>query len=395
MVILLKRYLKNESGLTLIELLATIVIGSIVLILATSVMVSATKQNKIVYEHNSLRQEANLIITKLRQIHQEEMETYTLCFKEDSRLYINGNLLGNENYSFTTLEIESGSEKLSSLSTDCLENIKVTEPLLIDFTLTNSSGQELDLNTAIQRIEPLPPTLNSNDDNISDPPNNIIIEEFPLIEGENENYTNANLNNCNKLTKDTNKNIVIASHFDFKNGNCKDNITFDKSLKFDTNQNTPITLPNDMNLIVKSNLFSNDILILESSNNLRASANIKVTNDAKFNKNITLKNSSHIFIGGNLESQSSFLMETETDLYVEKNAKFNKLTIDEDAEVYIGENLYIDSSFEVDGNVYVAGDAVFDTNVQVVNFENICVEGQVEIKNPAYKHLATSLSCNN
>ncbi|MBD8068858.1 type II secretion system protein J [Bacillus sp. PS06] len=66
----IKKYLSQQAGITLIELLATIAISSMVLGLGYSVLTTTLKYNDKTQSHINLRQEANLIITQMRQQHQ-------------------------------------------------------------------------------------------------------------------------------------------------------------------------------------------------------------------------------------------------------------------------------------------------------------------------------------
>lgn len=60
----LNKYIKNQNGLTLIELLATIVILAIVSTLIFSILVKTLETNQNIQQETMLRDEADLIISK-------------------------------------------------------------------------------------------------------------------------------------------------------------------------------------------------------------------------------------------------------------------------------------------------------------------------------------------
>jgi prepilin-type N-terminal cleavage/methylation domain-containing protein len=77
----------NENGLTLIEVLATIAIFSIIMGLITNVVINSFNYHDKSYDNLKLGQEANLIITKLRTIHQQN-KGYRLKYDTTGNLFI-------------------------------------------------------------------------------------------------------------------------------------------------------------------------------------------------------------------------------------------------------------------------------------------------------------------
>lgn len=68
---------KNEHGLTLVEVLATMVIFSLVAILVWNVFFQSTDYSKKAISKNQIQQEANIIISNLNAIHKRSTE-YTV-----------------------------------------------------------------------------------------------------------------------------------------------------------------------------------------------------------------------------------------------------------------------------------------------------------------------------
>lgn len=75
--------IKNERGLTLVEVLATMIIFSIVAILAWSIFFQGTDYSKKAVSKNQIQQEANVIISSLNSIHKQSTE-YSVTFNSCS-----------------------------------------------------------------------------------------------------------------------------------------------------------------------------------------------------------------------------------------------------------------------------------------------------------------------
>jgi prepilin-type N-terminal cleavage/methylation domain-containing protein len=83
----MSQYRNNENGITLIEVLAAIAIFSIIMGLLTNVVINSFNYHEKNYDNLKLGQEANLIITKLRNIHQTN-KFYTLKYETTGELKI-------------------------------------------------------------------------------------------------------------------------------------------------------------------------------------------------------------------------------------------------------------------------------------------------------------------
>lgn len=93
---MLKRYIFRQNGLTLIEVLATITISSMILGLLTTVLISTYKQNDITKSHIDLRKEANIVITQIRQNHQNGEAACYNSLILNNNIKSDGILIGNE-----------------------------------------------------------------------------------------------------------------------------------------------------------------------------------------------------------------------------------------------------------------------------------------------------------
>ncbi|WP_432355788.1 prepilin-type N-terminal cleavage/methylation domain-containing protein [Sporosarcina sp. A2] len=77
-----RRIQPNEAGMTLVELLAVLVLISLVTGIIWTTMSISMKHNKVETSKLQLQQEANLIITKLQNIHREN-DCYLLTVDDD------------------------------------------------------------------------------------------------------------------------------------------------------------------------------------------------------------------------------------------------------------------------------------------------------------------------
>lgn len=93
-------FIKNNRGLTLLELLAAIAISSIVITLVVSVLISSFTSYQKTQVHVDLRQEANLIQTLLTEVHQKNA-VYTILYNEDNILTINDYQINREDIDVT------------------------------------------------------------------------------------------------------------------------------------------------------------------------------------------------------------------------------------------------------------------------------------------------------
>jgi prepilin-type N-terminal cleavage/methylation domain-containing protein len=131
------RPISNEHGFTLLEVLLTLVISTIVLSVLFGVFTSSITFNKKTQSHVNLRQEANLIITQLRQLHQGG--DYSICYND---------LLPNNEIFFSEITLDNGGSVIDA-SNPC----GIVSPLVdldVNFTIANRNNQEFEVNTVIE-----------------------------------------------------------------------------------------------------------------------------------------------------------------------------------------------------------------------------------------------------
>ncbi|MED4530884.1 type II secretion system protein [Metabacillus fastidiosus] len=76
--------MQNEKGLTLIEVLVGISILSIIMVILGGLLVNGFRNSEKAENITSLQQEANLIITELKDIHRQYYDEYTININKAS-----------------------------------------------------------------------------------------------------------------------------------------------------------------------------------------------------------------------------------------------------------------------------------------------------------------------
>lgn len=143
--------LKNNRGLTLLEVLAVIAIGSIVSILVWSAFNSSVKTYHKTAEHIDLRQEANILIETLSNLHKRK-ETINIRYdSETKKLYINEDLFNKKNYKIDVFFRGSANEDLFSGSNQ-ITNLQHERLLRLHFHLYDDNGNEYEIQTTISRL---------------------------------------------------------------------------------------------------------------------------------------------------------------------------------------------------------------------------------------------------
>lgn len=142
--------MKNERGLTLVELLAAITILFIISSLIYGVFFSFNKNYSQISEKNTMDQTANLILSTVKQYHLK-YDQYKISYDESHKSAFIGEkvadkLLGDARYD---IQIELGYPDVVALSG--LEDIDSSLPLSIHITLNDKTGQIYKVETIIKR----------------------------------------------------------------------------------------------------------------------------------------------------------------------------------------------------------------------------------------------------
>ena len=141
------KIITNEKGLTLIDVLAVISIGSIVSILVWSAFNGSVKTYHKTAEHINLRQEANILIETLSNRHKRKEDIIIDYDSEKKELKINGELFNAKGHqieaSFNGSPFENDIKGV---------NYKNDRVVRIKFKLFDSVGNTYVIQTTISRL---------------------------------------------------------------------------------------------------------------------------------------------------------------------------------------------------------------------------------------------------
>ncbi|MDQ0244627.1 prepilin-type N-terminal cleavage/methylation domain-containing protein [Bacillus fengqiuensis] len=143
--------LKNNKGFTLLEVLAVIVIGSIVSILVWSAFNNSVKTYHKTSQHIDLRQEANILVETLSNLHKRK-ETLNLQYdRENKKLYINEDLFNKKNYKIDVSFRGPANEDLFGGS-NRITNLQEKKLLRLHLQLYDDIGNKYEIQTTISRL---------------------------------------------------------------------------------------------------------------------------------------------------------------------------------------------------------------------------------------------------
>ena len=152
------KQLKNESGISLLELIAALLIASILVVILMTTFSVGMKHNVSATDQLRLQQEANLVIAKITAKHQSG-ECYNLD-NSDEQIYF---ILFEQDEEFNcTIETErtliSNDFYRYSVDTNGFSNDPKKCDMKLELTIMEGN-QQLTINSAISRIK----TSNSSD----------------------------------------------------------------------------------------------------------------------------------------------------------------------------------------------------------------------------------------
>ncbi|WP_096202805.1 PilW family protein [Bacillus sp. FJAT-45350] len=114
----------NKRGITLIELLATLTLTFIVMGLVSSVLIQSYNQKSISEKHSNLRQEANLIISTIREVHVNSYSDYKIEYTIVDgvwKIVLDTQVITSQYYDIF-LEFQPENDVSSTIDTNSLEN---------------------------------------------------------------------------------------------------------------------------------------------------------------------------------------------------------------------------------------------------------------------------------
>lgn len=200
----MNKYFMNKRGMTLVEVLLALTVSTIVIGTISFVFVSIYKTQENTQNHIDLRQEANMIVTKLRTIHVDE--NYKLCY-DNGQIFIddhmnslaseNIHITGNEN-SGTKVFFENDGNQFTVLNTCNNGNefeVNIKEPLEITLNISDEDNNTFEIDTVIDRVamaDVVTPPENEEEEE----------DEEEVDEEEEENEDNNDEENNNEEEED-------------------------------------------------------------------------------------------------------------------------------------------------------------------------------------------------
>jgi len=142
--------MKNERGLTLVELLGAITILFIISGIIYSVFLGFNKNYSQISEKNSMDQTANIILATVKQ-HHLKYDQYKISYDEKKKTAYIGEKtadkpVGDSRYK---LQIELGYPEAAAFSGS--KNIDSSLPLSIHLILNDKTGQTYEVKTIVKR----------------------------------------------------------------------------------------------------------------------------------------------------------------------------------------------------------------------------------------------------
>jgi prepilin-type N-terminal cleavage/methylation domain-containing protein len=150
--------IKNQRGLSLIEVLATLVIFSIIMGLVTNAVISSLNYHDKSYQKLLLTQKANTFLSGLASIHQTS-DSYTLKYDpygtfliktdQDATFY----QLGDENFLYRVEIAEKDKSFFYENGKETTLTVQTSDSVKVKVTISNNTGEnELTVETILARL---------------------------------------------------------------------------------------------------------------------------------------------------------------------------------------------------------------------------------------------------
>lgn len=394
------KFIRNQKGVTLVELLAGLALFGIVLTIVTSVLVQSIKYNERSENNVNLRQQANYIMTALRSVDLDNVDSdgFEVCYESSTIQFEDEqNIRLNRDLTFESINING------DLKEDC-SNFIENDVADVSFTLTNGNQQSFSLSTIITHFN----LDNKNDNPNPEPPTDdkpIFTKKSEFLDltlpdsGDYTNVHNLEEHHC-IYNYDTevrqidwqwgdkcNHTIEINGSSLFKNYfSAYENYTFFISdYLYSSNS---ITLHGQSKIDANHNGLIKDSLNLTSSGLLKAH-NLFVEND------VTLDNNSRLTTSGSLRVDSGMTVRSKSTVNVSGYAFVDSLLTQENTTLNVEGNLTASGPFDVMGNaeVTIHGNAIFQDDFKFQSGTNILIEGDATFKGDVLPENASGKMC--
>lgn len=155
------KQIKNQSGITLIEVLATITILSIVSIIIYNVFFNGLQYSSQAKDTVSIQQEANYLLTILKEQHENAENNYTVTVENEQKtIIINKNLpteidATNPQYLYQICDMDDTTKSCDEQNATDLTITKTTKNnFYVKITLINKNNPNLtyEIKTILSRL---------------------------------------------------------------------------------------------------------------------------------------------------------------------------------------------------------------------------------------------------
>ncbi|MDQ0159810.1 PulJ/GspJ family protein [Alkalibacillus salilacus] len=303
---MINKYLKQQKGVTLVEVLGALAILSIISILAFNVLGNTFQYNEKTQAHTDIRQEANYIITQMRESHQTNQNDYEICTSTFER----------SNYVFNEFMINHNPINGSCTTVDA------TETLSVSFIIMNNQDQQFEVNT---KIHPKAERNREELVSITIPDQSVDIIDYIRDESVFVYSSNISVDGSASFSSANGKMVI--------NNNTPSDLSFNTAGQISVNE-IHINKPNQQVNVNSSSEFG--VSGVTSLINIRSHLNL--------NNGGTTMNAEEIYIDGDLTFGSSTVVNADT-MYVSGDVIFNNYSADINAD-----------------NIYIGGDIISNTN---------------------------------
>lgn len=242
--------LKNEKGISLVELLAALSLFAVVIALSSTVIVQMVNSEEKTSEQISLQQSTNVLMAELRsQYYELKSEGSDICFRKNKKI-IN-----------TSKSVFKNGDRPLKASNGCIRNVDNKHSLFIHLTTNNSTGQNVTIKTTIV------------------PKKNYVL----VLEENLANFTIGDMDEACTFIGDTKFNNTILKNK--QNTTCQNKYIIHGSAAFMGD----LTLHNKVNITVEGNLYIYGNLTFKGSKGMICVRGDIITKGAESAKNVTTK----------------------------------------------------------------------------------------------------------
>lgn len=309
-----RKFLLDQSGVTLLEVLVSLAILGFVGTLTFSVLATTIKHEETTSSHITLRQESNVIISSIRNDYQTNSPNYSLCPKD---------LLANNDLEFKDFSIN----QIIIDKDDCIE-IYPSEKTDVTFTLIDKANKTFNVSTTLEASHVQSSLSIKKDPPILEEPPPTVYESFlyenififgsdfgiygstPVNGVPKEKLGTILINNYNKkdLRFTGNNQVVVHRILIDKKGNA---VTFDSSTKLGRIGTTEtIHINGNVNLNNGGSEINADTVVIEGNVHFGSSGKITakkvyISGNVNFGNWSAQIQADEVYISGRITEQHS------------------------------------------------------------------------------------------